>query len=377
MEIAILGGGISGLTQAYQLHKLGCSVTVYEKSERLGGCIETSLEPYFFERGPRTFMVDRGAALLKLIDEVGLSSELIFAERTHRYLYYKNKLRNIPKHYLALALLTEWMRPKGPKDETIAEFGYRRLGKKVTDYLLEPMSLGIFAGDIHHLSIQTCFPYFKEMEQRFGSLSRGFLHQKKTAKDGRLFTLKRGMQSLIECLGQNLKIVLNYDGPLPEAEVVIKALPPRLLDPELPMNTLATVNLAFDEPVLSKEGFGYLVPSVEKEPILGVIFDSSVFPQQNKTPHETRITVMMREANPSLAIETIQRHLLIKKDPVYVHSTEYKKALPEFPVGYLETPLGQTLRSMSVNALVDSASKSAECLADRLSHEFRTSFPVV
>lgn len=354
MEIAILGGGISGLTQAFYLKQQGARVTVYEKSGRLGGCINTSLEPYFFEHGPRTFMVDRGEALLSLIEEVGLSSELIFAERKTRYLYYNKALRDIPKHYLIWPMLTEWARAKGPEDESIEAFGYRRFGKKVTDYLLEPMSLGIFAGDIKALSVATCFPYFKALEQKWGSLSRGFLHQKKTKKDGRLFTLKRGMLSLIHRLAEEVEVVLNYDGGEPPADRVIKALPPRLLDPTLPMNSLATVNLAFDSPVVPKEGFGYLVPSVDKEPVLGVIFDSSVFPQQSRDPQETRLTVMMKKGDTSLAIETVQRHLKIKIDPVYVQMTEYEKALPEFPVGYLGTPLAQTLRSMAVNSIISS-----------------------
>ena len=35
-KIAIIGGGIAGLTAAYLLHKK-CNITVFEKSERIGG----------------------------------------------------------------------------------------------------------------------------------------------------------------------------------------------------------------------------------------------------------------------------------------------------------------------------------------------------
>ncbi|MBP9841705.1 MAG: protoporphyrinogen oxidase [Simkaniaceae bacterium] len=352
MKIGILGGGISGLSHAFYLKKKGHDVTVYEKTDELGGCIKTSYEPYFFERGPRTFMVDRGESLLQVIQEVGLSSELIFATRKTRYLYYGGKLRGIPKHYLIPSLFSEWSRAKGAPDESIASFGYRRLGKKVTDYLLEPMTLGIFAGDIHKLSVKTCFPQLKEMEEQWGSLSRGFLNRKKQKKDGRLFTLKRGMGSLIQRLKEEVNVVTGYQGEALEVDVLIKALPPRLMDETLPMNSLTTVNMAFDTPVLRKEGFGYLVPTVEQEPILGAIFDSSVFPQQNKTPFETRITVMVKEPNRDIAIQTVKRHLGIEKDPIYVQETHYPNALPEFPVGHLETPFGQTFRSMAVNSLV-------------------------
>ena len=44
---------------------------------------------------------------------------------------------------------------------------------------------------------------------------------------------------------------------------------------------VGVVNVAYAERCLPLVGFGYLVPSWEPSDVLGVIFDSSAFPEQN------------------------------------------------------------------------------------------------
>src|SRR5262249_33184471 len=61
----------------------------------------------------------------------------------------------------------------------------------------------------------------------------------------------------------------------------------------IPLASVVVVNFGFHRKVLKKKGFGYLIPSFEQEEILGVVWDSSVFPQQNLLPEETRLTVMI------------------------------------------------------------------------------------
>ena len=81
-DVIILGGGISGLSARYYLtkHHPKVRVSLLEKEEQIGGVIKTEKGPFFFERGPRTFKTSRCPTLLSLIDELGLTKQLIFSK---------------------------------------------------------------------------------------------------------------------------------------------------------------------------------------------------------------------------------------------------------------------------------------------------------
>lgn len=77
-RIGIVGGGMAGLTAAYRLAKAGHEVTLWERSERLGGQAVAfpvngnSLE-YFYHH---LFQSDR--EIVALIDELGISDKLLW-----------------------------------------------------------------------------------------------------------------------------------------------------------------------------------------------------------------------------------------------------------------------------------------------------------
>ena len=95
------------------------------------------------------------------------------------------------------------------------------------------------------------------------------------------------------------------------------------------------MNLAFARDVLSKKGFGYLVPTEEKENLLGMIWDSEVFPQQNRA-QETRVTAMMRKGSLDAALDVMQRHLGVAQKPLFHSLFLAEKSIPQFHVGYWE-----------------------------------------
>ena len=77
--VTVIGAGISGLACAYRLQQMGIATTVVESSDRAGGVIETeNTEGFLFESGPQSFQGSE--QLLKLIRELGLESELQFAD---------------------------------------------------------------------------------------------------------------------------------------------------------------------------------------------------------------------------------------------------------------------------------------------------------
>jgi len=356
-KIVIVGGGISGLAARYRLSRQlpEAEIILYEKSGRLGGCIESSQDPYFFERGPRTIKASRSGALLQLIEELDLQSEIIYSSKNarKRYLWVDQKLRPlssfIPK--LIPALLREWRRPyPWAGDESIASFVERRLGKFAAETLFDPLTLGIFAGDIHHLSISACFPELKAMEQGYGSLTRAFFKRKKEKKTKGLLTLKGGLQTLIDRLVEKGRGAIHVNTPLKELpkERTILAVPSSVVPSffkgdavvetffeSVPSVPLTVVNIAFKEKGLTPKGFGYLVPSKENETILGVVFDSSIFPSQDQEG-ETRLTVMLRNGGIEEALSALKRHLRIESFPSAVHVKTYPHAVPQYGVGHLE-----------------------------------------
>lgn len=92
-KIAIIGAGISGLSLAWYLQKFhqNGSITLFEKENRYGGMIETSCDPFFFEKGPRTFSATRCKELLDLIHAIGLEEEILFSDRSaHKRWIYEN-----------------------------------------------------------------------------------------------------------------------------------------------------------------------------------------------------------------------------------------------------------------------------------------------
>ena len=71
-------------------------------------------------------------------------------------------------------------------DESVWEFGRRRLGRDFAELMLDPMVKGIFGGDARRLSLAAAFPRMVELERDHGSLFRALAaisRQRKKAAD--------------------------------------------------------------------------------------------------------------------------------------------------------------------------------------------------
>lgn len=361
MKILILGGGISGLSAAWYLRKKyrHAKITLLEKEERLGGVVQTmEKDGSFFEMGPRTFVVSRSSSLLQLIEEVGLKDEILFSskEASQRFLWHRGSLKS-QRSFLGMAacgLFREMFVPKKSyEDESIYDYATRRLNSKIAETLFDPMVLGVYSGDMRKLSLRSCFPFLYDWEQKGLSILRGMMQGK---KDGRLFTLKTGMGSLIEAMQKQVDAEIIFRCPVQEiaqdgvvaggafwgADKIVSALPGPTLGRltkswiDFPSRSIWVVNLGFKADVLSCKGFGYLIPTQEKESVLGMVWDSSVF-QRKQGIYQTILTAMVRDSEEKIEESVrgaLQRHLGCMVSPDFMEMRRVEEAIPQFEVGY-------------------------------------------
>src|SRR5581483_2964273 len=110
-----------------------------------------------------------------------------------------------------------WNTSPNVKDESIRDFITRRLHAQFADYLFDPLTSGIYAGDISKLSMKSCFPLLCEWEKKYHSLIRGAWYHKKNPpaisstpfidhiRKSPLFSLTGGMGSIIKALINQLE----------------------------------------------------------------------------------------------------------------------------------------------------------------------------
>src|SRR5215472_4713630 len=142
-DVIIIGAGISGLSCAWTLKKLGIDAVVLEESSRPGGVIQTeTIKGYQVERGPNS--VQSSASALRLVEEVGLWDDLLApAPNAPRYVYWDGKLRKFPFGPLTsggiLRLMREpFVRSRSKPDESVRDFFIRRVGQQAHDRLVAP-----------------------------------------------------------------------------------------------------------------------------------------------------------------------------------------------------------------------------------------------
>ena len=178
---------------AWRLRQLGLPVLLLERGSRFGGVIETVEQDGFrFDIGPQSFT--NTPALSELIDEVGFGSELLRADaRAPRYILHRGRL--VPAPFSPPKLLTTpllsvrtklrilsepFLRSYPPdEDESIAAFVRRKFGADLLANLVGPFVSGVWAGDPEKLSLAAAFPAVRLLEEKYGSVIRGVMKQRR------------------------------------------------------------------------------------------------------------------------------------------------------------------------------------------------------
>src|SRR4051794_38081746 len=189
MRVAVIGGGISGLSTAFLLKAKGFDVRVFEAANKAGGNIQTiQIDGYTVEQGPNSLL--KSPRLIDLVRMLNLEDKVIAANPSaqKRYILWKGKLKamgisSFINGYFSLktllALATEpFVRSKSPEGESVAEFVSRRINQEFLDKAIDPFVSGVYAGDPQNLSMRSAFPKLYEMECDFGSLIMGSIRRK-------------------------------------------------------------------------------------------------------------------------------------------------------------------------------------------------------
>lgn len=236
--VAIVGGGISGLSTAYYLQleaaRSGVSIdcTVIESTSRLGGNVQTeNTEGLVIEAGPDSFLTLKPQAV-NLCEKLGLSDKLVGTNPSGSkvYVLVGGKLRTLPeglisgvptkiRPFLTSKLITPWgklrmlfevvvARRKEQTDESLGSFISRRLGSEALRKIGEPLMAGIYAGDAENLSMLTNFQQLVRLEQDHRSLILGLMSSKHSATQtenasphrSMFMTLKGGLHVMVDAL---------------------------------------------------------------------------------------------------------------------------------------------------------------------------------
>jgi oxygen-dependent protoporphyrinogen oxidase len=224
-DVIVIGAGITGLTAAYEIARLGLRPLVLESSSRAGGLIRTEhVDGFTIEAGPDSILTTKPAAL-ELVRELGLDAEVqsvrpqggAFVVRGRTlYALPRPSVLGIPKTLSSLAryaLLSRAARArlalepfvparKDSADESIGSFFRRRFGPDSVDLIAQPLLGGIHAGDIESLSMQSLFPRLLETERSGRSILR--MPGAATAGVSPFASLRGGMSTLPSALERHL-----------------------------------------------------------------------------------------------------------------------------------------------------------------------------
>jgi oxygen-dependent protoporphyrinogen oxidase len=402
VNIAIVGGGVSGLVTGFWIKQMrpNAQITIIEKESSLGGKLKTdNFAGFNIEVGGNGFLNSK-PDMLELVDAIDATDILLKSEDASRkrFIYDKSKLLELPsspKEFLKtkllstsakLRVLSEFIIPAKKtfnENETVREFGNRRLGKSFTDVFLDAMTAGIFASTPERLSLSAAFPAVTKLELEHGGLFRGMMAKKRTNKNvsagpgGTLMSFRYGMGEFISRLASSYKFDLMLNTTVTEAsqmhsgwtlgtetstlnfDIVILSCPSfesakilKSVDKNLSENLkkieyspVAVVALGYDNLGDKLDGFGLLTTSRSNSKVLGILWDSSVFANRAEGSNQLLRIMIGGQRQASLvlkddeelskiAIGGVLQTMHKGEEPKLTRVYKWYKAIPNYSVGH-------------------------------------------
>jgi oxygen-dependent protoporphyrinogen oxidase len=437
-RIAIIGGGISGLSAAVALEEArrqGAAVeyALLESSERLGGVLRTEhVEGCVVEAGPDSFLTEKSWAA-DYCRELGLGDQLIVSNDAQRKTYIVVRGRMVPipdglqflvptrilpvalsplfSFRTKLRMAREYFSAANgaavSEDESVAQLVERHYGHEMVERLADPLLAGVYGGDAASLSASAVLPRFVELERRFGSLSRGMLEVRKTARRAHprspstprpIFTsLRNGMQQLSDAAAARLTpAAIQLSNPVRALQrqadgwrviskhsaneifdAVIVATPAPIAGSLLEMvdgalaselrkinySSSITVVFGFERRALANApvGFGFLVPRAEGRHMLACTFVHNKFPHR-APPDKAVVRCFLGGARNDSALDMRDEDLLrivleelrelagmdvatMNDEPLFSRVYRWPRAMAQYGIGHQQriARIGQLL----------------------------------
>jgi oxygen-dependent protoporphyrinogen oxidase len=362
-SIGIIGGGITGLTTAFNLSLKDFEVSIYEKQERVGGVIRSYREDgWLAEGGPHTLM-ETNDQIRDLVSNLNLEGERLYgdSQSKKRFIVRNKTPQALPSSlgsFLSTKLFTTSAKLRllkepfisrwdNSEEESLAHFVKRRLGQEFLDYAINPFVAGVYAGDPEQLSVKQAFGKLYELEQKYGSLIKGQIKGAKERKKraevskqkARLFSFREGIETLPRAIqarlskqiilnaevaeiskkGQQWEITYRKNGTIKKAkhDIVLYTGPIYALSDitfghkdiikpmanEIYYPPVSALTLGFRRMDVNHplDGFGMLIPEKENCSILGTLFTSTLFPGRAPDGHVTLASFIGGARNPTIA----------------------------------------------------------------------------
>lgn len=398
MKVAIIGGGISGLSTAFFLKQADKNIKIdlYEASDKLGGSMKTHHENgYLFEHGVNGFLSNKPDTL-EFIKTAKAEHLLLKSNDLARIRFiYKDELHILPesiKTFLTtpllsfagkLRVLSEPFRETklDDNDETLQSFGYRRVGKEMTDTFLDAMVAGVFASTPDKISVNSAFPLVVALEKEYGGLFKGMLKKRKKSAGpgGVLMSFKGGVSAFIEHLKamgiaeiflntkvtsiekieDEYKVVQNsgygfYDKVILATPSYISGDLVANFDLDLATklkaieySPISVVGFGYDKLDHDLQGFGLLTTSSSYLDILGVLWDSSIFTDRAPKGKKCVRVMIGGQRNKELALKEKNELIRMAKkgieitmgaiaNPSQTFVKKYEKGIPNYSLGHQE-----------------------------------------
>ena len=366
-------------------------------------------DDFLLERGPDSFISEKPEAValakrLGIESRLIQTNE----EQRRSFIVRNGRLRPVPEGFQLLAPSRMWsfictdifsvpgklrmaadiLLPRKHSneidDESLASFVRRRLGREALERMAQPMVGGIYTADPETLSLRATLPRFLDMERDHRSLILAMMRQgQKRGTSGARYSLflsfDKGMEVLVNALADvipNVRLrtrieALSYDsgtwrlktdsGETFEADTVCLAVPAyvaaRLIknvsEPlaaqlsAIKYASTATINLAYPRKSVSHplDGFGFVVPFIEKRSLIACTFSSMKFPGRAPDDHVLLRAFAGGALQPEMfalddietRIEADLRELLgINADPLFAETAKWERSMPQYEVGHLD-----------------------------------------
>lgn len=399
---AVIGGGISGLTAAYELSRNhpGINTTLYESADRLGGVIRTELlDGCVIDAGPDSFLTAKRSGI-DLCARLGLQGAMVGSNDASRrtFIVHEGSLKTIPEGLFLMiptspapflktnliswagkfAAISDLFSQPEENDLTAGEFIEKRFGTEILQRIAEPMLSGIYGAGISRLSLKSALPQLWEMQKK-GSLVRQLLGRRSGSQESLFTTMAGGMETLTKALIEQTPNVtwktstaVNVmekkngrwwiqDTPHDAVIVASSGVPElhsaygeriRELITSVRRNSAVVVVFGFDR--LFREGFGWLVPATERRTVLACTYLTNKF--SGRSP-EGRFLVRLfiggdnaakwiERSDDEILDETqleLERIAGINDAPLFARVFRWREAMPEYHVGH-ETRMGEVDR---------------------------------